>query len=44
VRRPVRRATLRAPNIWFLLVVVGTGGPGQLAAAAVSMSCSSLRR
>jgi hypothetical protein len=41
VRRPVRRATLRDPNISFLLVVVNTGRH-QRAAAAVSMSCSSL--
>jgi hypothetical protein len=33
VRRPVRRATLRDPNISFLLVVVDTGQGGQLAAA-----------
>ena len=33
VRRPVRRATLRDPNISFLLVVVDPGQGGQLAAA-----------
>jgi hypothetical protein len=33
VRRPVRCATLRDPNISFLLVVVDTGQGGQLAAA-----------
>ena len=41
VRRPVRRATLRDPNMSYLLVVA-MASRHDFAAAAVSMSCSAL--
>ena len=40
VRRPVRRATLRDPNMSYLLVAMASRH--DFAAPAVSMSCSSL--